>query len=876
MNKIKFDQCSCEIEPGKFDIKNIPLDCPAVWNLISLGYTTGIFQLESRLGMDWAKKVKPQNIKELAALTAILRPSCLECIGGNTKILRRKLYNDYIRFTKNIKYGSNKKLSKEQLLQIQNLLDEKKLKQRQIAKQFNVSEHIVSRIKSGKSYRGCKKYLNIISIDEKRYELFNNKIIRVIKLGKQKTYKLKIKNSYRISDYKKSNFNISATEGHLFLTKNGWKKLKDIKCGEYIASVNKWCGKYRAENKYSNGWKNFKNIAFYNYKYRCVFCDWDQISLDVHHIYNTRYTNNNAENLVWLCPNHHRMCTENKIIPQDIKKQREQYRLTFKKDIKFVQVLEIIEDKEEETYDIQVEGPNHNYIAGDFIVHNSGMSESYADVKNGRKKASYLHPAMEDIFKDTHGAMIFQEEILRVATELAGFSLEDGDQLRIAMSKKKADLMAKLKVKFIDGCIKKKNITKEVAEEIFGWIEKSQRYSFNYSHAISYAMLSYQTCYIKCHFPLEFFTSYLTYSNYKADTMDEIYRLVQDARLFGIEVLQPDIRECNTKFKIVDDKIRFGLSNIKGVGESAINKIIKNGPESMSTWQQFLKSVPSLHKNIGIALIKSGACDCYGMQRSQMVKELESVFGTTIKDKDGKTKDIKGLTERERKWFFYKLDDSKTIKDVFEEMTNKVNELSTKSLSGMKKESIIEFTKEFTGLTDEDLCGKTKFDIINILKKYGYETDKENKPCSNIKRINLIKEKIQELNGELIDTNLGRSTAEKYFLGISLSSSPADDADNTDASHTCLELAKAVNGQSFSTCCVIDTVKHTKTKKGKNPGAMMCFLTISDSTYSIDHAVIFPDSYEKIGKLCKETLICMVYGEKKNGSIIIHDIKKLI
>ena len=583
-DKIKFDKCTCEIIPGKFDIKNIPLDCSAVWNLISSGYTTGIFQLESRLGMDWSKKIKPQNIKELAALTAILRPSCLE----------------------------------------------------------------------------------------------------------------------------------------------------------------------------------------------------------------------------------------------------------------------------------------------------SGMSESYVDIKFGRKKPSYIHPALEDIFKDTYGTFVYQEQSLRIATEIAGFSLEDADQLRIAIGKKKADLMARLKIKFIDGCTKKKNITKDIAEEIFGWIEKSQRYQFNYSHAVSYAMLSYQTAYIKTHFPLEFFTSYLTYSNYKADTMEEIYRLVQDARLFGIEVLQPDIRECNTKFKIINDKIRFGLSNIKGVGESAINKIIKNGKESMSTWQQFLKSIPALHKNIGIALIKSGACDCYGLQRSQMIKESENIFGITIKDQNGKTKDIKGLTERERKWFFYKLDDNKTVKDVFEEMTSKVNELSTRSLSGMKKNSIIEFTKEFTGLNDEDLIGKTKFDIINLLKKYGYETDKENKPCSNIKRINLIKEKIKELDEESIDTNLGKATAEKYFLGIALSCSPADDVDNSNVSHTCLDLAKAVNGQSFSVCCVIDNVKHTKTKKGKNIGSLMCFLTISDSTYSIDHAVVFPDAYQKIGKLCKDTLVVMCYGEKKNGSIVVHDIKKLI
>lgn len=505
----------------------------------------------------------------------------------------------------------------------------------------------------------------------------------------------------------------------------------------------------------------------------------------------------------------------------------------------------------------------------------SGQSDEYIDIKFGKKQPTYLHPALKDILSSTYNSMIYQEQVLAIAKEIAGFSMVEADNLRKAVGKKIPELMASLKQKFIDGALKN-NVKKEIAEHIFDWIEKSQRYSFNKSHAIAYAMLSYNTAWMKAHFPLEFFTSYLTYSNYKSDTMDEIYRLVQDARLFGIEVLQPDIKDCNIKFKITDDKIKFGLSNIKGVGESAVEKIVKNGPESLSTWQGFLKSTPILHKNVGIALIKSGSCDSYGLSRSQMIKELECVFGTQVKDENGKTKDIKGLTERERKWFFHKLNSTKTIKDVFIEMTSKVNEMSTRSLSGMNKSEIIEFTKEFTGLTNEDLSGMTKFDIMNLLKKYGYETDKDNKPFSNVKRVELIKDKIKELQEDSIDTNLGKATAEKYFLGISLSCSPADDADDECASHTCLDLAKALNGENFSVCSVIDNVKHTKTKKGKNPGAAMCFLTISDSTYSIDHAVVFPDSYEKLSNLCKDGLVCLLQGYKKNGSIIIQNIRKLI
>jgi len=506
----------------------------------------------------------------------------------------------------------------------------------------------------------------------------------------------------------------------------------------------------------------------------------------------------------------------------------------------------------------------------------SGQSDEYIDIKFGRKQPSYLHPALKDILAPTYNSMIYQEQVLAIAKEIAGFSMIEADNLRKAMGKKIPELMASLKQKFMDGAASR-NVKLEVAEQIFDWIEKSQRYSFNKSHAISYAMLSYSTAWMKSHFPLEFFTSYLTYSNYKSDTMDEIYRLVQDARLFGIDVLQPDIRECNVRFKIVDESMRFGLSNIKGVGESAIAKITENGPKSVATWQGFLGSIPMLHKNIGVALIKAGACDCYGKQRSQMIKELECIFGTQIRDKDGKTKDVKGLTERERKWFFYKLTDEKTVKQVLEDMISKKNQMLTRSLSSMNKREVIEFTKEFTGLTDEDFVDKTKFDIINILKKYNYEENKENKPLSNIKRIQVVEEKIKELEEESIDTNLGKATAEKYYLGISLSCSPVDDVDDDEiASHTCLDLMKALNGEHFSVCAVIDNVKNTKTKKGKTPGSAMCFLTISDSTYSIDHAVVFPDSYEKLSKYCKDGMICFLQGYKKNGSIIIQDIRKLI
>lgn len=503
----------------------------------------------------------------------------------------------------------------------------------------------------------------------------------------------------------------------------------------------------------------------------------------------------------------------------------------------------------------------------------AGQSEEYIDVKFGRKQLNYLHPKLEPILKDTYGCLIYQEEAIKIATEIAGFSLENADELRKAMGKKIPELMSKLKIKFMEGCSKKGLVTKEIAEQIFGWIEKSQRYSFNKSHSISYAMLSYQSSYIKTHFPHEFFTSYLTFSNYKGDPKEEVYELVQDARLFGIDVLPPDIRMCNVYFKMMDNGIRFGLSNIRGVGQSAITKIIEQS-QSLSTWNEFLKSLPVLHRSIGIALIKSGACDCYNMQRFQMTKELETIFGTTIKNKEGKNEEVKGLTEKERTWFLNKLTDNKSIKEVLFEMIQQTENSPGKSLSSLKKDDIINWSKKILG-ESFDFSNMTKIDIINKLKENDYD-ETLSKSCITGKRLQIIKEKYQQLLEEQFDTNLAKATAEKYFLGISLSCSPADDADDSNASHNCLDLMKCLNGESFSVCAVIDSVKHTKTKKGKNPGAPMCFLTISDSSYSIDHAVVFPDIYEKMHALCKDGLICLVTGYKKNGSIIIQNLQKLI
>ncbi|KKN91302.1 hypothetical protein LCGC14_0221700 [marine sediment metagenome] len=573
----------------------------------------------------------------------------------------------------------------------------------------------------------------------------------------------------------------------------------------------------------------------------------------------------------------------------------------------------------------------------------SNMTQDYVDIKFGRKKQSYLHPALKPILEPTFGCLVYQEQAIRIATDIAGLSPESADELRKAIGKKKPELMAKVKSKFVKGAIEYGKIGQDVAEEIFGWIEKCQRYSFNKSHAVSYGMIAYQTAWLKCHFPHEFFASYLTYSQYKGDPKEEIYKLVQDSRLFGVDILPPDIRRGNIHFRMTQKpqkSIAFGLAHVRGVGASAIQKIVAAGlktsgmdpldeavmnhggsascaaktstvesisdeatatPSCLKTWADFLAAVPSFHRNVGIALIKSGACDCYNMGRSEMVRELEVVLGTAVRDSTGKKVEIKGLTSKERIYFFDHLQQSEmTTQEILRQMAQPPGD-KTKTIGQMTKGELVFAAKAyldqadaaFDGIIDgdgkfvytsteekeawlENIGSRTKKKIEELMLQNGYKDVVVKPPCSSDARRRIIAAKAEMLEGSLSDTNTAKATAEKHFLGIALSCSQADDADDTLATHTCLDVAKAPNKEDIVVCAIIDSVKHTKTKRGKNPGQPMCFLTISDSTYSIDHAVVFPDAFGKLKAFCKDDLICLVYGQKQKGSFIIKDIQKLM
>lgn len=241
----------------------------------------------------------------------------------------------------------------------------------------------------------------------------------------------------------------------------------------------------------------------------------------------------------------------------------------------------------------------------------------YISRKNGKEEVTYDTPELEPILKDTYGLLLYQEQAMRIATDIAGFSMVKADTLRKSIGKKNVTIMAELKGEFID--VASKNIGAEKAELIFSGIEKSQRYSFNKSHAVGYAQNCYISAYTKYHYPKEFFISYLN----SIKKISETAQLINNARTMGVDVRPPDLRKKNAQFEIIDDKIYFGLAHIKGLSEAKL-EIITSKPIP-KTWEEFLLTSSLTTDSTTIeGLIRSGAIDFYEYPREFMMYQFSN------------------------------------------------------------------------------------------------------------------------------------------------------------------------------------------------------------------------------------------------------------
>ncbi|MCX6744415.1 MAG: DNA polymerase III subunit alpha [Candidatus Parcubacteria bacterium] len=263
---------------------------------------------------------------------------------------------------------------------------------------------------------------------------------------------------------------------------------------------------------------------------------------------------------------------------------------------------------------------------------NSGMVDEFITRKHGEKKITYDHPIMEKSLNKTYGVIVYQEQVMQLSKDMAGFTGGQADTLRKAMGKKNADLMEKMKKDFIEGCLKN-NIPKDIAQKTFSGMEKFAEYGFNKSHAACYAWIAYQTAYLKANYPVEFMASLLTSD---LNDIDRIALEVNECRNMGIEVLPPDINESFTRFTVVAEslkekrpRIRFGLSAVKNVGMNLTKTVIRERKErgAFQSLVDFLSRSKDkdLNKKSLESLIKCGALDQFG-DRYEMLMNMEKLL----------------------------------------------------------------------------------------------------------------------------------------------------------------------------------------------------------------------------------------------------------
>jgi DNA polymerase-3 subunit alpha len=268
----------------------------------------------------------------------------------------------------------------------------------------------------------------------------------------------------------------------------------------------------------------------------------------------------------------------------------------------------------------------------------------YIAGKHKTKEVKYLHPKLKALLEDTYGIPLYQEQIMKIATDMAGFTLSEADILRKAIGKKNEKLLMEQKEKFVNGMIKN-DIPQRIGEEIWSWIEPFARYSFNKSHAACYAVIAYETAFLKANYPVEYMAALLTADG---GDIDRVATLIDECNKMGIEVLPPDINESYKGFSVVPEKnqIRFGLTAIKNVGDNVVDLTIeerKAGGPFKDIHDFFDRSdLKVLNKKSLESLAKAGAFDSLE-DRAKVLNNLEKLLDWKKKNQKAKESGQKGL-----------------------------------------------------------------------------------------------------------------------------------------------------------------------------------------------------------------------------------------
>ena len=283
----------------------------------------------------------------------------------------------------------------------------------------------------------------------------------------------------------------------------------------------------------------------------------------------------------------------------------------------------------------------------------SDMHRVFVDQKHGRKVVTYPHHSVEEILRETYGVIVYQEQAMQIAQVMAGYTGLEADELRKAMAKKKSEIMFRHREKFIEGC-KGRDIEESTATGVFDLIEKFGGYGFNKSHSTAYALVSYQTAYLKTHYPSEYMAALMTIY---MDNQDRLVEYINECRRMGLEVRPPDINLSAGHFTPGERHVLFGLSAVRNVGSAVVDQIVecRDGGSPFASFMDFCDRVPAsvTNKKTVESLIKAGAFDSVEQERGSLLGTYDldvsaaqrrrrdreegqgTLFGDAEEDRDG-------------------------------------------------------------------------------------------------------------------------------------------------------------------------------------------------------------------------------------------------
>jgi DNA polymerase-3 subunit alpha len=466
----------------------------------------------------------------------------------------------------------------------------------------------------------------------------------------------------------------------------------------------------------------------------------------------------------------------------------------------------------------------------------AGMDKQYIENKANGYKPDDMPDVVANLLKDTYWTLVYQEQVMNLCSELAGFTLKEADDIRRAMGKKKKEVLDSYKDQFVSGCVDNSGLTEDYSENLWEELVGFADYCFNKAHSCSYSVITYISAYLKAHYPTEFFCALMTIRSQSLQPKtwaQKAPEYIQEGKVLDVHVYPPSVNSSDLEFTISDNEIYFGLNAIRDVGKTAARSIVKcRGKTPYKDIYDFIFRVNGKKVTIKtfISLIKAGAFDKMGYNRSQLLEHSQNLFDY-VRDIEDYNERIIAIKERD--------EHNARMTIIIEERDNLRKQIKT-------------FKKEYKKQPTLAL----EVSIENIEKQI--ELIQGTKP-RRLPKLKLKNEPVKpELSrGTIVELNLTQVMEQAHYIGCYIGTHPAKMINNG-----CESIGSLYTGQRTKVCGVVNTIKKIKTKRGQ----AMAFMELDDST-GIAEIVVFPKtwSYMKDMDLTEGSLIwlnCKVEQEE--------------